>query len=455
MEDLYYAYNPWWEKKSFDSGIVRAEYLKEAEKLFSRKQIEVIIGSRRVGKTTFLKQLIKRCLYKNVPGKSIIYLALDNPRLSKAALSEHLKLFRKIFMHSRGKKLFLFFDEVQGSPNWESELKSIYDIENVKIICTGSTSSLIKRQTGKLTGRQIVTKIYPLGFNEYLSFRKVIPLKSEDYKLEALLEEYMLRGGYPENVLNPSEEYLNNLIDDIIAKDVVTLYNIKRPAVLKDLLILLAASVGSRISFNKLSNILGIAVDTVKEYTGYLESSFLVQSLEKWSPSYTDRIYSQKKIYLYDTGIKSALTGKGDLGAKAENIVFNHLYKSQSRIGYFAESEKELDFVFGSFGVPNALEVKYESKINWLDKKFSGVKLFLKRYPEARKVIIISKNQAEVFKENKIGVEIIPAWKYLHDEEDFKIFDEIWKVQKGIKAKDAEKDISEAIKEVRLKKPRK
>ncbi|MGA1791503.1 MAG: ATP-binding protein, partial [bacterium] len=137
LEETYYAYNPWWEGKKFDSGIPRHGYLAEIDKTFSRKQIDIIIGSRRVGKTTFLKQLIKTSIERNVPAKNILYLALDNPKFVTVPISEHLRLFRTIFMHSRDEKLYLFLDEVHESPNWEAEIKAIYDLENLKIVCTG------------------------------------------------------------------------------------------------------------------------------------------------------------------------------------------------------------------------------------------------------------------------------------------------------------------------------
>jgi predicted AAA+ superfamily ATPase len=413
MEEIYYALNPWWENKNFDTGIRREEYLEEIEKTFKRKQIDIIIGSRRVGKTTFLKQVIKKCLDKDVAPNTVLYLALDNPKLSKTPISEHLKLFRKMFMHSRDRKLYLFLDEVQESPQWETELKSIYDLEDTKIFCTGSTSSLVISQGGKLTGRQMVTTLYPLNFREYLSFKGIAPSKAEDYKYERLFEEYLQEGGYPENVLNPSEEYLNNLLEDIIARDLVRLYYIKRADLLRDLLTLLAASVGSRISFNKLANTLGITVDTVKEYIGYFESAFLVKVLEKWSTSYTDKIYAQKKIYLYDTGIKTLLTGKEDLGFKVENIVFSSLVKKKLLCGYYAESEKELDFAYGSFRIPKAIEIKYDSKFDWHDKRFMGVRLFLRRYPQTEQVVIVSKDKEAHFKEEKTKISVIPAWKFL------------------------------------------
>ncbi|MBE9595116.1 MAG: ATP-binding protein, partial [Proteobacteria bacterium] len=217
----------------------------------------MIIGSRRIGKTTLIKQFIKRLLQNGVPKEDIFYLALDHPALSNFSISEHLRNVRKIFMHEREKKLLLFFDEIQESPNWEIELKNIYDLENLKIFCTGSTSSLIQGQGGRLTGRQIITPLYPLSFDEFLLFHGDKPSLSEDYKYEKLMEEYLEVGGYPEQVLHPSIEYMSNLLDDILARDLIRLYPIKKAFILKDLLRLIAASVGSRTSFNKLGKVLG------------------------------------------------------------------------------------------------------------------------------------------------------------------------------------------------------
>ncbi len=103
MEEIYYTFNPWWEKKDFDSGITREEYLNRINDLSKRRQIKVIIGSRRIGKTTFLKQLIKREFQNRFSLKQILYLALDHPQLLKNTISKHLKFFRILFMHARNK----------------------------------------------------------------------------------------------------------------------------------------------------------------------------------------------------------------------------------------------------------------------------------------------------------------------------------------------------------------
>ncbi|MBU0567908.1 ATP-binding protein [bacterium] len=413
MEEIYYTFNPWWEGRDFDFGVIREGIFKHIGNNLSRKQIDIMVGSRRAGKTTFTKQLIQRALKEGIRANEILYLALDHPQLSGQGIAYHLKFFRRLFAHPRGKKLFLFLDEVQESPNWEAELKSIYDLEDIKMVCTGSTSSLIRSQGGKLTGRQFVTTIYPLNFKEFLAFKKVTISRAEDYRYENLVEEYLHIGGYPENVLEADEQYLSNLLDDIIARDLVRLFQIRKPNLLKDLLRLLAASVGSRTSFNKLSNILHVAVDTVKEYIGYFESAFSVKPLEKWTTSYSQKVYAPKKIYLGDTGMKSVFTGKGDLGAKAENAVFLHLLREGKPCGYYAENGKEVDFILRDLKCPLPVEVKYISHFDWQDKGFAGVKLFLRRFPQTKEVVIVSKDVETETKEGEAIIRVIPLWKFL------------------------------------------
>jgi len=413
MEETYFALNPWWEGREFDCGILRDEYLDDFEKFDRRKQVEVIVGSRRIGKTTIVKQMVKRRLGRKIPARDMLYLALDHPKLSGIGLSEHVRVFRKLFMHDRRKKLFLFLDEIQESPDWETELKSLYDTENLKIVCTGSTASLIKTQGGKLTGRQMISTIYPLNFKEFLRFRNAALSRAEEYKLERLVEEYLNTGGYPENVIRPSEEYLYTLINDIVARDIVRLYQVKKANLLRDLLKLLASAVGSRTSFNKLAHVLGLSVDTVKEYIGYLESAFLVKSLEKWTTSYSEKIYAYRKFYFHDTGLKTTLTGSGDTGFKAENAVFMHLCKKRQDLGYFAESEREVDFVTGTFRNPFPIEVKYSAGFDWESKKFAGMKLFLHRYPKVKKALVVTKDTETQTKEGPVAISTVPLWKYL------------------------------------------
>jgi len=413
MESVYYSLNPWWEVRPFEIGIRRADYLKKLPAQLNRKQIEVLIGSRRAGKTTLLKQLIKELLERSIPARDITYLALDHPPLAGTSLSGHVKAVRKIFSHDVGSRLYLFLDEVQESPGWEAELKALYDADNLKIFGSGSTSALLKSQGGKLTGRQIVTRIHQLSFGEFLAFRGEQPALAEDYKYEALADEYLKTGGYPEYVLHPSPEYLANLIDDILSRDIVRLFPVRKPFLLKDLLRLLAACQGSRMSYSKLGRALHLSVDTVKDYVAHLESAFLVAPLEKWTESWTDKAYSAKKIYLLDNGVKTLFTGPGDEGAKAEAAVFAELRRRGTDAGYFAESERETDFVTGTSCSPLPIEVKYVTAFDWDDKRYSGFKLFLKRHPKTKEGIVVTRTVEKEDRKNGVFIRCVPLWKFL------------------------------------------
>ena len=409
----YFSLNPWWEGEDFETGFPREDYLQKILARFERPQIEIVVGSRRVGKTTFLKQIIKKQLEKGVEKDRVFYLSCDHPQAVGAPISKHLEEFRQIFSLPRGERVLLFLDEVQETPNWEIELKSLYDTESLKVVCSGSTSALTKSHGGKLTGRQINTVIYPLSFSEFLTFRKITPKFSEGYLLENHAEDYLQVGGYPENVLKPSTDYLNALLDDIFLRDLVRLYPIKSLTVALDLFLLLTSSVGTRVSFNKLANTLGVSVDTVKKYIEYLESAFLVKKMTKWSTSHRQRVYAQKKIYLLDTGLKTLLTGEQDLGFKAENAIFAHFLRTGQEVGYFAESQKELDFVVGAYQKPLPVESKYVEDLRMDDKRLLGLKLFLKRFPNVKKAQIVTKSVARKERFRDVEVEFLPLWQFL------------------------------------------
>ncbi len=409
----YFTANPWWEGRDFETGFLRKNYLQELLKRFDRPQIEIVAGGRRVGKTTFLKQIIKSRLEKGVDKEKIFYLSCDHPQAVDISVSKHLENFRQIFSLPRDERVFLFLDEVQETPSWERELKALYDTENLKIVCSGSTSALIKSHGGKLTGRQINTIIYPLSFSEFLDFRKIEPQPSEGYLLENHAEEYLQIGGYPENVLNPSTDYLKALLDDIFLRDLVRLHPVEYLGVIEDLFRLLTASVGTRVSFNKLANTLGVSVGTVKKYIEYLENAFLVKKMTKWSTSHRQRVYAQKKAYLLDTGLKTLLTGEEDLGFKAENAVFVQFLRSDQEVGYFAESQKELDFIAGGFDDPLPVEVKYVDDLAMDDKRLAGLRLFLKRFDDVKKAKVVTKSVDKRERFQDVEIEIVPLWRFL------------------------------------------
>jgi predicted AAA+ superfamily ATPase len=205
------------------------------------------------------------------------------------------------------------------------------------------------------------------------------------------------------------------LIDDILVRDIVRLHPMRKPFLLKELLRLLAASDGSRTSFHKLSRVLNISLETVRDYVAYLESAFLVAHLEKWSDSLSDKTYAAKKLYLLDNGVKTLITGSGDDGAKAEAAVFAELRRGGIESGYFAESEREVDFVTGASRSPRPVEVKYVSSFDEGDKRYAGLRLFLRRFPAAKKAVIVTRSVDKEENINGTPLRCVPLWKFLLD----------------------------------------
>lgn len=413
MKEIYFQYNPWWENKKENTGFPRFKAMLHYNNMLQRKQIEVIVGSRRIGKTTFLKQLIEKELENGFSAKCIFYISLDNPAFENITISQHLDNYRKMFNFSRGEFILLILDEVQECRGWEKELKAIYDMENIKIIISGSTSTLLTAPGSRLTGRQNIYQLFPISFEEYLLFKGKKISKSEKYIMENLVEDYIKTGGYPENVLNPSLNYLGSLLNDIIIRDIMMIFKAKRTDIIKSILKLTANSVGSKTSFHKMGNVLGVKLDTLKKYYNFCEQSFLLKPLEKWSTSIKDKIYSYKKFYFYDTGFLGLLMEKQNLGAKAENVIFTELLrKGIENISYYFEGEKEVDFIIGSFNKPIPIESKYINKFNWEDKIFSMLKTFISKH-NCKKAYIITESVSKEFKYEKADVKVIPLWEFL------------------------------------------
>jgi len=412
-EETLYLMNPWWEGRMPDTGIPRPHYLDLLKKAEARKQVEIILGGRRVGKTTLVKQYVGRCLERGSKAQDLMYVAMDHPRFSGMSVSDALRSFRALFGHPRDRKLWLFLDEVQESPAWEAELKALYDTENVKLVCTGSTSALLASQGGKLTGRQQVFVIYPLSFEEFLSFQGLKISRAEEYLYMKAAEDYLQIGGYPENVLQPSDDYLAQLVEDVIARDLIRLHHIRRPELVRDLLQLLAARIGSRVSYNRLSKTLGVSLETVRDYVSHLKGAYLIDTVGKWTTSYTERVYTQKKAYMLDTGVKTVFTGRGDLGAKAENAVFMDLLRRGAQPAYYAEGEGEVDFVTGKQDRPEVVESKYDDNFDWEDRRLRGARLFLRRFPNCKRITVVTRDATGKARIGETDVAALPLWKYL------------------------------------------
>jgi len=359
MEEIFYKSNPWWEEEYTFNGISREIYLEKLNDVFLNKDIIFITGLRRVGKTSILKNFISNLINeKDINPQHIFYITLDLIALSDMNITEILKEYKKLHKISSSQKVYLFLDEVTSKEHYQQELKNFYDLDNMKIYASSSSASLLKDKNAYLTGRQRVIEVMPLNFDEYLIFKDITIKKSDAYLIESYFEDYMSDGGMPEYVLTGDISYIQNLIDNIIYKDIIAYHNIKSESVVKDFYKLLMERSGKQLSLNKMANILSIGVDSAKRYLSYFEDTYLIYTVEKYG-KLNERIKNPKKIYAGDIGLKNVVTGFRDKGAIFENLIFlkiKHLHPS-----YVYVDGIEIDFMTED---KILIEAKYNSTLN-------------------------------------------------------------------------------------------
>ncbi|WP_138484181.1 ATP-binding protein [Dyadobacter bucti] len=323
-----------------------------------RKQITVLTGMRRTGKTTLVKQLIAE---SDIAQKHYF----DLERIDIRSLFAEPNYETIVYALTQqgtdfSKKVLIAIDEIQLVPNLPSVLKYLYDTYDIKFIVTGSNAYYMKNLFSEsLAGRKKIFEIYPLHFGELLSFKE-IPASSTDFKtagtfvqseyerLKMLYDSYINYGGFPEVVLADSVAEKKDLISDILSSyinfDLTLLSDIRNPTNLFKLIKLLSVRIGTKLDISKLTSLMGLARQTVENYIDLLEKSYLVKTIPVLSSSPDREIVKARKAYFLDNGIAS-LSGELGSGAKFENAVFNQLMHKGEVAYYQLKSGREIDFI--------------------------------------------------------------------------------------------------------------
>jgi predicted AAA+ superfamily ATPase len=366
-----------------------------------------ILGPRQVGKTTILRKL------QQVVGE-------DNSLYYDMEFSDNLALFSSpiddIIIRLRfdrkdsANKCYVFLDEIQYIEDFSKKVKLLCDhySDEFKLILTGSSAALIKYQFKEsLVGRKELFNLYPLNFKEFCRFKKEDkiaeslenvkleiknPLLHISSKMESLMSEYIIFGGYPEVVLKdtPKEkiDLLNEIVTSYVIKDIRHMFQIEKIEQLNRLINYFAANIGKELNISKLSTSIGIHRVTLQRYIDILRESYIIATIQPFYGNQTRELRKMPKVYLLDTGLRNMLIKNftelkinQDKGELVENIVFNLIYfskKSNQSIHYWkTKSQQEIDFVIREDEKITAIEVKYgENK----PKHFTA---FLNAYPEA------------------------------------------------------------------------
>lgn len=353
------------------------------------EKVLIIYGPRRVGKTVLLTSFLNR---------SGLKYKLDNGDDVSVQEVFNSQSIDKIRRYAEGYEL-IAIDEAQNIENIGLGLKILVDnIPGIKVIATGSASFELSNKVGEpLTGRQTTLQLYPIAQLELLT-------KVNKYELAQKKEEYLIYGSYPEvlntDTLEGKADYLHELVNSYLLKDILTLEQVKGSKILIDLLRLIAFQIGSEVSLNELSLNLGIDVKTVGRYLDLLEKAFVLINLRGFSRNLRSEIKEKSKYYFYDTGVRNAVISnfnpmnlRDDKGKLWENFLIVERIKKQQYQKLYANNyfwrtweQKEIDFVEEREGKLFGYEFKYSLK------KTKAPKEFLEGYPNAKFMVITPEN---------------------------------------------------------------
>ena len=372
--------------------------------------IVVISGIRRSGKSTLIHQLTTHF-------EAFYYLNFDDERLFDFELSDFQTLMLAFQQNSDAKVIFL--DEIQNVQNWERFIRRLYD-EGFKIYLTGSNSKLLSSELAThLTGRYTKIELYPFLFSEYLDFHNVDFKKKDSHTKSKILKHfnnYLQDGGFPEHVTYGDKLQLQNIYEDIIYKDLIARFGIKNTKAFKQLAHYYFSNFTQEVSYNSLKSILNISsVNTIKDYTEYLQQAYLIFEIYKFNYSLKQQLNYVKKIYIIDNGLRNSVAFKfnTDLGQLLENLVFLHLKNTYHNVWFYKTKQNhEVDFCIQNHDQIKLYQVSYQIENNKTrQREIRSLEEAMKEL-QTSIALIITYNQFETIKTHSGNIEVIPFWYF-------------------------------------------
>ena len=402
-------YNPWWRTPSAikeESKPQKRLAYYEALKTLTHKSIRrfaVLSGMRRVGKTTILYQIIEHLIDEGVNPKNILYATFDNPVLKLVNVENVLAIYESMYPIEGTR--YVLFDEVQYTENWELWMKVIYDSrKDIRLVATGSASPILEKGSADSgTGRWSILKIPTMSFYEYCRLLDLdLPILQDNLRLSKLVNmshaqlgdlmdkfsplqnhfnRYLMIGGFPELVLSDDDAYAQRMlredvVDKVIKRDVLTLFNIRSPLLMEKLFLYLCMN--STEIFNATTaakELENTSVTTIDSYIGALEMSNLIYLAKPMDVGSKGALKGKPKIFIADAAIRNAvlmiddvLSDESELGAMVETTVYKHMVSfyqgSPASLGYFRkakDNQKEVDVVVELPRQKILCEVKYRN----------------------------------------------------------------------------------------------
>lgn len=366
----------------------------------------VLTGVRRAGKSTLQLQLMAR------PPRRPLYCSFEDTRLFGFGPQDFpawLALADELFPGAA-----VFLDEVQEVDQWQRLVRAL--IDRGRMVCvTGSNASILGRDAGtKLTGRHESHEVFPFSYAEFCAYTNAAAGPDS-------LREYLDAGGFPGFLRDRHDTVLQELLRDIVHRDVAARHGVRDTRHVMNLLLFLLAHAGQTFSFQRLTKALEVpTVAQTSRYVGFLEDAYLVFGVPKYSPSFRRRVVAPVKYFPVDNGLARANSAQPqpDRGRRLETAVAQHLRRragsspvsrGRAAVAYAAERDRwECDFVTAE----EAIQVCFELTEATRAREVKGV-LDAARLPGGRRPVIVTFDQSDRLREDGVEVAVVPAWQWL------------------------------------------
>ena len=396
--------------------LIREKYLNQLIAGKDLNLIKVITGVRRSGKSTLLLQYKDYLISQNILEDDIIYMNFESAKWYD------IKDYRDLYSYIKGKiknnnKKYILLDEVQNVSKWEKAVNSILVDINSDIYITGSNAYLLSSElTTLLAGRVLTIKIYPFSFSEFIS---EYPFKNKEDKYEKF-DKYLKYGGMPMLVnMNDNESliinYLNDLKEVVLKKDVINRNRIKDVVFLDNLIKYMASVIGNLTTPNAIAEFMRkngstITNETVDSYLKMLENAYLIYRVPRYELKGKQLLKTQGKYYFVDNGLKNIIDGMSsyDSGSSYENLIYIELLRRGYEVYIGKYNDIEIDFIAIK---PNE-RVYYQVSRSIMDEKVEEreKKSLLAIHDNYKKVILTMDN----IKNKQIdGIEVINIIDFL------------------------------------------
>lgn len=393
-----------------------------------KREISILVGARQVGKTTLLKKILADLSSQNKP---VLYLNLDIESDATYFTSQQ-NLLNRIRLDIGDQSGYVCIDEIQQKEDAGRFMKGLYDMNlPYKFIITGSGSLELKEKVGEaLTGRKDLLEMDTVSFREFVDYRTKYKYtdRLDDYfsveteKTHALMDEYLIFGGYPKIVTSDNiqlkTDVMNEIFSSYITKDISYLLEVRATDKFTKMIKLLAVQSGGIINYAQLASDTGVSVDTLKNYLWYAEKTFIISIVKPFFTNTKKELTKSPVVYFHDLGMLNFASGNfaqinTDKAFVFQNFVFNLLRKTfqtvLNPVQFWRTKDKaEVDFVVQQNGDVIPVEVKFSKlKKTAITRSFRS---FINRY-QPRKAMVVNISLDETITLDKTQIEFIPYWK--------------------------------------------